>query len=163
MDAENIFGQPALMNPEFDLIQDAELHFLVSVCLYFAVQVVQLSSQFVLKSTDVYSVTSTAMFRTLRLLMSSEERFPFPSFQCICPVLTEHVFTSDVSLYSVPYFRILTVSIILFHLFQAIFQMADSRHDLSQPFIALWVYGRRVVMGGAGNYLYMARKQCNSL
>jgi hypothetical protein len=40
MDAENIFGQPALMNPEFDLIQDAELHFLVSVCLYFAVQVV---------------------------------------------------------------------------------------------------------------------------
>jgi hypothetical protein len=40
VDAGNIFGQPALMNPEFDLIQDAEITFSASMCFSFAVQVV---------------------------------------------------------------------------------------------------------------------------
>jgi hypothetical protein len=40
MDAGNIFVEIALMNPEFDLIQDAELTFSVSMCFSFAVQVV---------------------------------------------------------------------------------------------------------------------------
>jgi hypothetical protein len=65
MDAGNI-GHPALMDPEFDLIQDAELTFSISMCFSFAVQLVSLSSHFALQSTDVYSVTSTVMFQALR-------------------------------------------------------------------------------------------------